>query len=294
MDVCVQVVKHIQAGLSSWELLLYSSLVICCFLVFCLASWPTFTTFTDFFPSFLLSLLWAISFFPTHPVFFKVCWVKWDINQELKQLYVGSISVNTLQLMWPYMPSSFKEIFWILVLQLLLVWLLGQHMLGLTFGLWAINTQLLLSPDGSIDSSTSRFMSWSIWILAAVLIFQVLLNFHSHFLFINHKSFNKNLLFTELHWSSTCCWSINSADYYVTHVKEVLTGFILPQCVRQWVVTINLFNCFLQPKSLCSQFSLVWLHIYPQISGFLMQVEFLWAGWWWIYCYESWREFVML
>ncbi|CAH2076512.1 unnamed protein product [Thlaspi arvense] len=43
---------------------------------------------------------------------------------------------------------------------------------GLMFGFWALNSQLLLAPDDTIDISTSVFISWCTRILAAVLILQ--------------------------------------------------------------------------------------------------------------------------
>ncbi|KAF2567175.1 hypothetical protein F2Q68_00024277 [Brassica cretica] len=45
---------------------------------------------------------------------------------------------------------------------------LGETQLGLI----AINSELLLATDGSIDIGISHVMSWSIWIWAAVLILQ--------------------------------------------------------------------------------------------------------------------------
>jgi len=43
---------------------------------------------------------------------------------------------------------------------------------GAFFGFWTVR-KLILTEDGSIDVSTSLFVSWSIRIMAAVLILQV-------------------------------------------------------------------------------------------------------------------------
>lgn len=58
-----------------------------------------------------------------------------------------------------------------------LVWQL--HVLGVLLLGSVVIKELVLTEDGSIDTSTSLFVSWSTWILAAVLILKVLFNFPS-------------------------------------------------------------------------------------------------------------------
>ncbi|KAL1210305.1 hypothetical protein V5N11_006642 [Cardamine amara subsp. amara] len=55
---------------------------------------------------------------------------------------------------------------------MLLLGMINLHQIGIAFGIVVVHSQLLLTPDGSIDINTSLFISWSTWILAAVLIFQ--------------------------------------------------------------------------------------------------------------------------
>ncbi|KAL1210331.1 hypothetical protein V5N11_006665 [Cardamine amara subsp. amara] len=78
----------------------------------------------------------------------------------------------------PYIPSDFQSMLKLMGCEpgfeeaCLLTWLMFLHMLGVILGLYAINSRLLLTRDGSIDIRTSTFMSWSIWFFAAVLILQ--------------------------------------------------------------------------------------------------------------------------
>lgn len=61
----------------------------------------------------------------------------------------------------------------ILVLQKAMVLYPTSYIIGVNLGVCAVEG-LVFTQDGSIDISTSIFVSWSIWILAAILILQVL------------------------------------------------------------------------------------------------------------------------
>lgn len=110
--------------------------------------------------------------------------------------------------------------FFVTVLQVAIFAGVFLSLAGALFGFWTVR-KLVLTEDGSIDMSTSVFVSWSIRIIAAVLILQVI--FTVRFLFKSNRksSFdNNNLLFPELCRSFACWRSTDICNYYIIEFKE--------------------------------------------------------------------------
>ncbi|XP_020875329.1 nuclear envelope integral membrane protein 2-like isoform X2 [Arabidopsis lyrata subsp. lyrata] len=132
----------------------------------------------------------------------------------------------------PYIPSftqsmlrvmGFREGFYKPVLY---VWVPSLYMWGILCGLFAINSQLLLTQDGSIDVSTSLFISWAIWIFAAVLI----------------------LLSS---WDPMLAWGALIVVIVMSRMFRTITGLIFPMTHTR--VSCNLFNisCRRSRKNIC-------------------------------------------
>ncbi|CAH2076454.1 unnamed protein product, partial [Thlaspi arvense] len=102
----------------------------------------------------LLLLFQGIKRLPTRPSFSALF------------LYASLLALTYVSL--PYIPGFFQGVDEFEFLHLFGV----LQMVGVPFALLALNTQLLLAPDDSIDMSTSLFISWSLRILAALLILQ--------------------------------------------------------------------------------------------------------------------------